>query len=127
MTQASRTPRRAKGKRLTPVQVAFWVATIFAFIMAVLPQPPEFPGAPSDKVQHVIAFLVLAALGVLAYPRTPKRGLLLGLAAFGAVIELIQAIPGLNRDSDPMDWMADTLAAATVLTIFAIWRLAKRR
>jgi hypothetical protein len=37
------------------------------------------------------------------------------LSAFGAIIEVLQAIPALNRDSDPVDWLADTVAAALVL------------
>jgi hypothetical protein len=37
------------------------------------------------------------------------------LSAFGAIIEVLQAIPALNRDSDPIDWLADTAAAALVL------------
>lgn len=127
MTTPDRTLRAGVPKRLTLAKLLFWSAVAFAFVMAVMPYPPEFPGAPSDKVQHIIAFLVLAALGLWAYPRSPKRLLLLGLAAFGALIEFVQSIPALNRDSDATDWMADTLAALTVLTLVALWRLAKDR
>ncbi|MFP5329697.1 MAG: VanZ family protein [Alphaproteobacteria bacterium] len=127
MMERRRILRPEAAKKLTLAKLVFWLAVAFAFVMAAMPYPPEFPGGPSDKVQHVIAFLVLAALGLWAYPRSPKRLLLVGLAAFGALIELVQSIPALNRDSDPTDWMADTLAAATVLTLVALWRLAKER
>ena len=33
--------------------------------MAIIPHPPQLPGAPSDKIQHIMAFLVLGALGIL--------------------------------------------------------------
>ncbi len=107
--------------RLALVRVLFWAACLFAFVMAVLPHPPMVPGDPSDKIQHIVAFLVLAALGHFAYPRTKKRVLLLGLMAFGAMIEFAQLIPALHRDSDPYDWIADTLAALTVFVVIALW------
>ena len=90
--------------------------------MALLPQPPQLPGSPSDKVQHVIAFATLAALGAIAYPSASLVRLLASLSAFGAVIEILQAIPMLNRDSDSVDWLADTFAAALVLAGISWWR-----
>ena len=87
--------------------------------MAVLPHPPEMPGEPNDKVQHIIAFATLAALGSFAYPRTPLVRLLAALSLFGAFIEVVQAIPVLHRDSDVLDWLADTAAAAAVLAL--VW------
>ena len=99
---------------------AFWVAAVFAFVMAVLPHPPQLPGAPSDKVQHIAAFLVLGALASFAWPRTSPVYLATALSLFGAVIELVQLIPALNRDGDPVDWIADT-AAAGLMLIFLHW------
>jgi hypothetical protein len=90
--------------------------------MAVLPHPPEVPGQPNDKVQHIMAFTTLAALGSFAYPRIALLRLLAGLSLFGAFIEVVQAIPALHRDSDVLDWVADTAAVATVLLIVRWWR-----
>jgi VanZ family protein len=92
--------------------------------MAVVPHPPEIPGEPSDKVQHIAAFATLALLGSFAYPRAGLVKLLAGLSLFGALIEVVQAIPSLHRDSDVMDWLADTLAAAVVLALVR-WRRAR--
>ena len=100
----------------------FWAAACFAFVMAVLPQPPEVPGEPNDKVQHIAAFATLALLGSFAYPATALVRLLAGLSLFGAFIEVVQAIPALHRDSDVVDWIADTLAVAVVLLIVRWWR-----
>jgi len=83
--------------------------------MAVLPHPPRLPGSPSDKVQHIIAFATLGCLAALAYPRQHLWSLGLGLSVFGAGIEIAQMIPSLNRDSDVVDWLADTVASALVL------------
>ena len=111
----------AGSQKLTILRSLFWAACLFAFVMAVIPHPPRLPGNPSDKLQHIFAFLVLAALGHLAYPATRKRVLLIGLMAFGALIEIAQMIPQIHRDSDPFDWLADTAASFTVLLIVALW------
>jgi VanZ family protein len=107
-------------RRLLPY--AFWAAALFALVMATLPQPPQLPGQPSDKIQHILAFTVLAGLGAAAYPRAPLLKIGLGLSAFGALIELIQTIPMLHRDAEFVDWIADTVAAAIVLGFAALVR-----
>lgn len=109
----------AKGSR--SVRATFWGAALFAFVMAVLPHPPGLPLHPSDKVQHVTAFAVLGLLGARAFPATALGALVVRLSLFGAAIELFQAIPALHRDSDVLDWIADTLACGLVLLLVA-WR-----
>ena len=109
-------------KRRPLLRLAFWGACGFALTMALLPQPPQLPGQPSDKLQHILAFAVLAALGRLAYPRAPLLVLAAGLSAFGALIELLQAIPALNRDSELADWAADTAAVLAILLAFELVR-----
>ena len=107
-------------RRLLPL--AFWAAMLFGFVIAILPKPPTLPGDPSDKVQHILAFLVLAALASLAYPRARPLRIGLGLAAYGALIEFTQMIPALNRDAELLDWIADVAAASIVLILFAAAR-----
>lgn len=102
------------------LRFAFWAALVFAFVMAVLPQPPRVPGDPPDKILHIIAFAVLAALASAAYRRTSKLALFAGLALLGAVIELVQTVPSLHRDGDVVDWMADIVAAGLVLAFAAL-------
>jgi peptidoglycan/LPS O-acetylase OafA/YrhL len=111
-------------RRTRIFRTAFWAAAVFAFVMAVLPHPPQLPGAPSDKVQHIAAFLVLGALASIAYPRTSPVCLATALSLFGAAIELVQLVPALNRDGDPVDWIADT-AAAGLMLIFLHWLRAR--
>jgi VanZ family protein len=89
--------------------------------MAVLPHPPQVPGEPNDKVQHIVAFATLSLLGSFAYPRTALLRLLAGLSLFGAFIEVVQAIPVLHRDTDVLDWLADTVAVVVMLLIVR-WR-----
>jgi hypothetical protein len=108
-------------------RLAFWSAAVFAFVMATLPRPPQLPGAPSDKVQHISAFLVLASLAAWAYPRTPLLKILAGLCLLGAAIEIVQLVPGLGRDDDWIDWFADTIAAGLVLGLVGWFRRCRTR
>jgi hypothetical protein len=99
----------------------FWSAACFAFVMAILPHPPEVPGEPNDKMQHIVAFATLTLLGSFAYPAAALMQLLVRLSLFGAFIEVVQAIPVLHRDSDFFDWVADTSAVVVVLLVLR-WR-----
>lgn len=89
--------------------------------MATLPHPPEVPGQPNDKIQHIIAFATLTLLASFAYPQWRSTKVLVGLSLFGALIEVVQAIPALQRDSDVRDWLADSVAVAAVLLALR-WR-----
>lgn len=115
----------ARGQ--SPVHLAllllFWAAALFALTMALIPNPPDIT---NDKLQHMAAFAVLGLLGSLAYPRISHRWLLLGLSLFGAAIEIAQAIPALHRDTDPLDWLADTIACGIVLFAVRWWRRRRR-
>ena len=107
---------------VTARRLLFWAAALFAFVMAVLPQPPQVPGEPNDKIQHMVAFATLGLLGAWAYTRTKLVRLLVGLSLFGAFIELVQTIPALQRDSDVKDWIADTFACGVALLAVHWWR-----
>lgn len=109
------------------LRFAFWAAATIALVMALLPHPPRLPGEPSDKVQHIAAFLSLGALGSFAYPKIKPFYLGAALSVFGAAIELLQLIPALHRDSDPVDWMADTAAAALIIILLRRWVSGARR
>ena len=95
----------------------FWPALLFAFVMAILPHPPRIPGDPADKVQHMAAFATLTLLAGLGYPRIRPLVLVAALAAFGALIEIVQSIPALHRSCDIMDWLADMVAVLVMLAI----------
>jgi VanZ family protein len=106
-------------------RILFWAAALFAFVMAVLPHPPRVPGDPPDKIQHIIAFTALGLLAPWAYRRAPLVRLLVALSLFGALIEVLQAIPSLHRDSDPVDWLADTVACGLMLALIS-WRRSRQ-
>jgi VanZ family protein len=116
--------RTHAGGRLA--RLLFWAAALFTFVMAVLPHPPDIPLHPSDKVQHMAAFATLGLLGGWAFSRSSALRLLIALSLFGAAIEVVQAIPWLHRDSELLDWVADTAAAAIVLLLVSRLRARSR-
>ena len=117
----------SKERRTSILRTIFWIAIAISFLAAINPLPPQLPGQPNDKVQHMMAFLMLGALAFFAFPRTRPIVLLAWLSAFGAFIELVQMIPVLHRDGDIFDWIADTAAAAVILTALHLIRAASGR
>ncbi|MFC0206757.1 VanZ family protein [Novosphingobium soli] len=109
------------------LRIAFWLALVFAVVMAIMPHPPAFPGEPSDKIQHMLAFATLAVLGAFAYPRVPKLAIAAALVAVGAAIEVVQMIPVLHRDAELMDLVADSFAILVVLGVTSLALTAARR
>ena len=81
-----------------------------------------------DKAEHAIAWCVLAAIGLVFWPRRP-----VGVAGFalalGALVEVLQAALPFGRDGDWRDWIADSVGVAAALAgwAFAGWALARLR
>ena len=99
-------------------RLAFWVAAVFAVVMAVLPKPPETPiDRFGDKFAHILAFAVLAALATVAYGRQARWRIVERLCFLGAAIEVVQTIPALHRSPDVRDWIADTVAVLVVVLL----------
>lgn len=108
--------------------IAFWLATAFAYVQAVLPANEAISLNWWDKLQHMAAFFTLTFLARAAYPRVPVAMLFAALTGFGALIELSQAVPMIHRDAEWGDLLADVIAIAVGMVLawpFAI--LADRR
>ena len=110
------------------LRVLFWLLLAFTLVMAFLPHPPHTPfDRFGDKVEHMLAFFTLTFVADLAWRGAPSWKLVLWMAAIGAGIEIIQAIPLLHRDSDIRDLIADmaavliALGAARVIEPLADW------
>lgn len=98
----------------------FYLAIAFTLTMALLPSPPQMPGNPGDKMQHMAAFATLTLLAIITFPPARYVRIFLTLAALGALIEILQAIPRLHRDAEVADWVADCGAVLAVLLLAAI-------
>jgi hypothetical protein len=104
------------------LRIIFFAALLFTIVMALLPKPPHLIlDNFGDKFEHSLAFVVLTALALLAFPRMPALRTGERLSFLGALIEVFQSIPVLHRDCDPLDWLTDTIAIiATILVITVI-------
>jgi len=84
------------------------------------PKPEDLLGRnpPSDKLVHVGAYTVLAALvaaTLAAAGRLSPRGMRIAavsLAAFAVVDEATQPLPWFRRTADPLDWIFDVVGIA---------------
>ncbi len=101
-------------------RIAFWLACLFAVVMALLPKPPELPtDRLGDKVQHMIAFATLTGLAGLGFAREYRWRIAERLSFLGAMIEVAQSIPALHRDCQFADWVADTVVILGVTLVLA--------
>lgn len=108
------------------MQVLFVVACLVGVAYALMPKPPKLPTYQwGDKVEHMLGFAALAFLAALAFPRMPRWRVIERLSFLGALIEVAQSIPGLGRDCDIRDWIADTVAVIVVTGLVAL--IAPRR
>ena len=100
-----------------------WLLRAFAFLVlcivlasALLPDNRQGPGLlPWDKAEHFAAFYGLTVLGLLAFPRQSAWRVATALAIVGALIEVVQGLPAIHRDSDLRDWIADMVGIAFAL------------
>lgn len=112
------------------VRPLFWLLTLFTLTMAFLPKPPSTPiDRFGDKIEHMVAFAVLTGVALIGWPQSRRWRIILLLSGLGGVIELVQEVPELHRDSDWHDWAADTLAivaaAVMVSPIVRVLRLGR--
>jgi VanZ family protein len=68
---------------------------------------PTPPVLGFDKIEHFVAYAVLAAWFTGLYPRSRYLLIAILLALLGLAIEVLQQAMGLGREADPFDLMAD--------------------
>jgi len=89
-----------------PWRVAFWALVLATLWLSLMPAE-RIPSAFHfwDKAQHALGFAALAYMGLTGYARQTRQ-VLVGLALFGIVIEVMQHLSGW-RHGDWLDWVAD--------------------
>lgn len=86
------------------------------------PTPPDIPQPFDyfDKVEHCVAYLLLAAWFAAIYARRRQRlVILISLIVMGGLIEILQHYTG--RDAEWFDWFADIIGALLGLSWPARW------
>lgn len=108
------------------LKALFWIGALVGLLLALVPTPPALLAGIPDKAQHFIGFSTLALLATLAYPRVALPVIGLGLSAFGLVIEILQSLPGIDRDADLMDGVVNALGIVSILILVHLFRLSRR-
>jgi VanZ family protein len=102
------------------LRAAFYGASALVGTLSLAPSAALPPATIGDKAEHVIAYAVLGLLGGASSERSVVRTIL-GLAAFGIVIELLQEFsPG--RSPDALDALADFIGASVGASAAAVLR-----
>lgn len=94
----------------TACRILFWLAALFAYVCAVIPERPEIVGY--DKGNHILAFFTLGCLARLGWSRRNAFWIALALLGFGGFIEVSQSLPMIGRDPEWGDVLADGIGIA---------------
>ena len=115
-----------KPLRRPRLWLGLWGLAIAVVIAVCLMPPPPLPPLPdnSDKLEHLLAYFLLAAGAVQLF--ATRRALLwtaLGLVALGIGIELAQGLLTATRAADPIDALANTVGVTLGLGVrWTPWR-----
>jgi len=101
-------------------RLTFGAALVVVLILSLWPTPEPLPlNTGWDKTDHVAAFAALGLLGLPAWPQLRAR-VLLGLVAYGGLIELLQGLT-VYRQADWGDLLADAAGGALAAMLYAGW------
>ena len=109
----------------TYYRITFCLAVFSVFVLSVIPHPESITGDMNDKINHVLAFSVLAFLALQGF-ETRIRLIIVYLAAYGILIELVQfLIP--SRRCSFLDFCADLCGIGAGLFVNAVFVSIKNR
>jgi len=99
----------------------WWLAVLGVVVVCLMPPPPLSLPDGGDKVEHFLAYFLLAGSAVQLYRRgRPLLWVGLGLVPMGVGIEFAQGALTVTRMADPMDALANSVGVlaglATALT-----------
>ncbi len=95
----------------------FWLWLAFITIGSLLPAQQLPATDVSDKHSHFLAYGLLTLLALGAWVRQPTWRVLLGVIAYGIVIELLQSLTP-TRQLEGLDILANTLGAGLGALLF---------
>jgi VanZ family protein len=119
-------PTAARSRRAlaSAFKLAFVIATLMVVVLSLLPGNDLPAVGISDKLEHVIAYAILALLGGLAFPEATML-LAVMLSALGIAMEICQmVVPG--RSAEIADAVADAIGVGLILVPSAVWRSVRR-
>ena len=98
-----------------------WVLGLVVLTWQLISPDPYGGKLPiNDKLVHCLLFAVLGLSGLAVWPSSWLSRVLIGLAIYGLLVEIIQyQVPG--RSFELMDWVADLLGLLLALLIWRLW------
>lgn len=87
-------------------RIAFWTCAVAVLVLSLAPATAPMPSTGWDKTNHLLAFAMLAFWAHGAYPGRTSA-VLLGLLAYGGLIEALQALTP-DRSAEWGDLLADS-------------------
>lgn len=96
----------------------WWLAIVLTITVCLIPPPPLDLPQNSDKVEHFLAYFLLASSAVQIYrTRAALLGVGAGLVGLGVGIEFAQGALTANRMADPMDALANSVGVIAGMAI----------
>ena len=104
----------------------FWLLIFYFSHLMLREEIPRNDGWEyGDKVAHAVAFLILSVTGSLAFKK--HKQVILGLAFYGALIEVLQANYTVTRSGDPYDWLADLVGIGICFLVIYLTQRTKSK
>jgi VanZ family protein len=102
----------------------WWLAVLVVIVFSLTPPPPIELPRNGDKVEHLLAYAVLAAAATQVFrPGWPLLVAGAGLVLMGIALEFAQGALTVTRMADPADALANALGVGLGLLIaFTPWR-----
>ena len=102
--------------------VSGWILVVLAVIVSIIPLS-EMPkmGGISDKLEHAVAYAVLALWFAGIYPKSRYPLIGVALLVMGIVIEGLQGAMNFGRQADMRDVYANSLGIVCGLLLALIW------
>lgn len=102
--------------------VSGWILIVLAVIASIVPAH-ELPtiGGVSDKLEHVVGYLVLAVWFAGIYPKSRYPMIGVALLVMGIVIEGLQGAMKVGRQADLRDVYANSVGIVCGLTLALVW------
>lgn len=110
---------------LAALRAGAWLAFIFLAVASLTPGDEMVRTGLPGKIEHVIAYLIAAALWLAAYPRRPLAAVAGLLLAYAGLLEIAQLfVPG--RTSQVSDFLASGTGVMLGL-VAGLWARARVR
>jgi VanZ family protein len=101
--------------------VSGWMLVVGCLYLSLVPASALPQTGVSDKVEHSLAYAVLALWFAGLYPRSRYGIIGIGLFAMGVAVEWAQGAMHMGRQSDYHDVIANTIGIVAGLGLALLW------